>query len=296
MKNRVIALGFFDGVHLGHAALLSKTIYRAKQMGLSPAVLTFSEHPSSVTGKAKVSLINTVQERCSIIRRLFGIEDIIVWSFDTSLMHMPWQEFINRVSDELGASHLVAGYDYRFGFKGEGNAEKLCAYAKDLGIGVDIVDKIDLNGETVSSTGIRALIAQGKMRQAQAFLGHPHCMEGTVRKGVQLGRTLGLPTVNLEIPSGIVLPSFGVYASKLFFDGREHIGVTNIGVRPTVAENSAPNAETHILDYNGDLYGESVRVELHEFLRPERRFESMDALRCQITKDVLLTRDYFSSL
>ena len=296
MKNRVIALGFFDGVHSGHAALLNKAISRAKELGAQPAVLTFSNHPDVLTGKAPVSLINTCSERTKLIKKLFGIDDIILWDFDLNLMQLSWQEFLKRTVNELGAHHLVAGYDYRFGHKGEGNAERLCEFCRENRIGSDIIDKVVRDGETVSSTVIRKFIQSGDMETAAAFLGHPHYMSGTVRHGVELGRKLGLPTVNLHFSEDVLIPKFGVYATRVYIDGRAYIGVTNIGVRPTVAETPIPKAETHILDFSGDVYGAEVETEFFKFLRPEKKFASTDELRGQIEKDILSARAYFTML
>jgi len=296
MKNRVLALGFFDGVHLGHAALLNKTILRARELDATPAVLTFSSHPGKLTGKESVSLINSPEEREDIIRRLFGIEDIILWDFDLSLMHMPWNSFLNRATAELSVCHFVAGYDYRFGFHGEGNADKLLKFCREHSLGADIINKVSIGGETVSSTLIRSLIRRGDVEQAAAFLGHPHSMLGTVHKGIQLGRTLGIPTVNLHFSPEVLLPAFGVYASKVYIDETSYLGVTNIGVRPTVTDIGVPKAETHILNFSGDLYGKTVRTELLKFLRPERQFLSVDALRTQIRQDICDTISYFSKV
>ncbi len=293
MKNRVIALGFFDGVHSGHAALLKKAISRAEELGAHPAVLTFSNHPDVLTGKAPVSLINTCSERTKLIKKLFGIDDIILWDFDLNLMQLPWQKFLKRTVNELGAVHLVAGYDYRFGHKGEGNAERLKEFCRENSIGSDIIDKVVLDGETVSSTVIRKLIERGDMETAAAFLGHRHYMSGTVQHGVQLGRELGLPTVNLHFSKDILIPAFGVYATKVYIDGRAYIGVTNIGVRPTVTQTPIPKAETHILDFSGNLYGAEVEFDFFKFLRPEQKFLSTDELRKQIEKDIISARAYF---
>lgn len=295
MKNRVIALGFFDGVHSGHAALLKKAISRAKELCAHPAVLTFPNHPDVLTGKAPISLINTCSERTKLIKKLFGINDIILWDFDLNLMQLPWQEFLKRTVNVLGAVHLVAGYDYRFGHKGKGNAERLCEFCRENCIGSDIIDKVVRDGETVSSTVIRKLIQSGDIERAAAFLGHPHYMSGTVRHGVELGRKLGLPTVNLHFPKDVLIPAFGVYATKVYINGSAYIGVTNIGVRPTVTETPVPKAETHILDFSGDLYGAEVETEFFKFLRAEQKFSSTDELRRQIEKDIISARAYFGN-
>ncbi len=293
MKNRVIALGFFDGVHLGHAALLEKTVALAAQYGAEPAVLTFKSHPGKMTGKANAGLINSAEERTELIGRLFGIKDVILWDFDSNLMRMPWRDFLTRVVNELGAVHFIAGYDYRFGYKGEGDAEKLKEFAKEIGIGADIVEPVEIGGQVVSSTLIRGLISQGDVERASGFLGHPHCMISTVEPGKQLGRTMGLPTVNQHFSRDTLLPAFGVYASKVYINGKDYVSVTNIGVRPTVTDEKIPKAETHIIDYSGDLYGKEVYTELYKFIRGEQRFQSVDELAEQINRDIDNVKAYF---
>lgn len=295
MKHRVIALGFFDGVHIGHAALLTRACARAQELGVSPAALTFRQHPDPVTGKEPVPLLNTTEERCELMERLFGIHDVIVWDFDQVLMRMPWDAFVRRLVGELGAVQLVIGYDYRFGYRGEGDACKLSALCAELGVGVDVVDRVELSGVTVSSSYIRTLVSAGDLERAARFLGHPHCTESIVRQGVQLGRTLGLPTINQHFSPQVLLPAFGVYATKVYANGEEHDGITNVGVRPTVTDHSIPKAETHILDFSGDLYGARVRTDFYARLRPERRFPSTDALKVQILSDIAAVRAYFAA-
>ena len=294
MNNRVIALGFFDGVHLGHAALLRRAVSVARANGFRACALTYDTHPSQVIGGRSVKLLNTTQERCNLMYRLCGIDEVIVRSFDHVLEHTPWDEFVREILvKDLRAAHLVVGYDFRFGFHGEGTPQKLQTLAAALGVGVEVVDRIELDGVTVSSTHIRSLIEAGEMETAARFLGHPHCTESTVHQGVQLGRTLGLPTINQHFAPDVLIPPRGVYCTRVEIRGAMYPGVTNVGVRPTVSQEGVVKAETHILDFSGDLYGETVRCDFYHKLRDERRFESVDVLRSQITCDIASARSYF---
>ena len=290
-EKNVVALGFFDGVHIGHAALLNRVNEKARQLGVSPAVLSFDAHPDTVVFGKAVPLINSMDGRAELMKRLFGIEKNFVVHFDKEKMHQPWQEFIQALIAESNAVHFVVGHDFRFGYKGEGTAEKLSAYCGERGIGCDIIPAVKLDGITVSSTIIRKLLEEGKIEEANRFLGHPHTLTDTVHEGFRLGRTISFPTINMRFPEGVLVPKHGVYASKAHFDGSEHRAVTNIGIRPTVAGNSAAvSVESFILDYSGDLYGHNVRIEFLSFIRPEEKFGSVDELKDQIRKDAELAR------
>ena len=291
----VIALGFFDGVHMGHGALLRRTAERARELGVRPAVVTFDRPPKEVVTGQPVALINSPRERQDLIRRLYGIEQVIFAPFDQKMMTMPWQDFITEVLvKQYGAIHLVAGHDYHFGHKNEGDPEKLQAKCAELGIGCDIIPKVELHGATVSSTLIRALIEQGDVAQAAAYLGHPHTMRQTVQHGKRLGRTIGIPTINLAVPDHVLAPKRGVYVSRVCLEnGKSYPGVTNVGVRPTVSSSGIVSVETFLLGFDGDLYGQTVRLEFFHRLRDERPFSSLDALKEQIKKDVDASHEYF---
>ena len=290
------ALGFFDGVHLGHGSLLRRVAEVAARQGAVPAAVTFDVHPESVIMGVPVPLLNSPADRADLMRRLYGIEEVIVERFDRRMMKMPWQEFI---SDYLvarrGVVHVVAGHDFHFGYKGEGNPQRLREQCARLGVGCDIVQKVELGGITVSSTYIRTLIAQGEMEQANTFLGHPHILTDTVSHGKKLGSSLGFPTVNLRVPPDVLVPAHGVYASRAVFEnGESRMAVTNVGVRPTVDDDHRLNVESFLLDFDGNLYGKTIRVEFYSFLREERRFASIDHLRAEISRNVQQTRDYFA--
>lgn len=291
----VIALGFFDGVHIGHGALLRRTVERAGQLGIKPAVVTFDRPPKEVVTGQPVALINSPQERQDLIRRLYGIEQVIFAPFDEKMMTMPWQDFITEVLvKQYGAVHLVAGHDYHFGHKNQGDPEKLQQKCAELGLGCDIIPKVELHGTTVSSTLIRALIEQGDVAQAAAYLGHPHTMRQQVQHGKRLGRTIGIPTINLAVPDHVLTPQRGVYVSRVCLEnGKSYPGVTNVGVRPTVSQSGIVSVETFLLGFDGDLYGQTVRLEFFRRLREERLFGSLEALKNQIQNDVAASYAYF---
>ena len=294
-KKRVIALGFFDGVHLAHGSLLNKAKERAAELDATPAVLTFDAHPDRLVRKEKVELINSADGRADIISRYYGIDDVIYVHFDKKTMTTQWRDFIDSVVNELSGVHFVAGHDFRFGYKGEGTPGLLKEYCASRGIGCDIIEEMTLDGIRISSTYVRELIASGNMERAMAFLGHPHSLVDTVRYGYKLGRTLGSPTINMYFPDGVIIPPYGVYATKVQFGYCEYSAVTNIGIRPTVCGDKKVSVESFILDFSGNLYGRKVRVEFYKFLRPEVKFESTDELKRQIQIDADASRAYFSN-
>ena len=296
VEKTVIALGFFDGVHRGHGALLRKAAERAGELNAAPAVFTFDRSPKEfVTGKP-VLLINSNDDRRDIIRRVYGIQRVIFAPFDREMMTMPWQDFITELLvKQYGAVHLVAGHDYRFGHKNEGTVERLREKCRELGLGCDIIPKVELEGITVSSTYIRTLLEQGDVERAALFLGHPHCLSQTVRHGQRLGRTIGIPTVNLAVPAHVLTPERGVYITRAFLpDGRSCPGVTHVGTRPTVTEGDTVSVETYLLGFDGDLYGQTVRLDFYKRLRGEVKFPSLEALRQEILRNVAETEAYFA--
>ena len=293
---RVIALGFFDGIHIGHAALLRRTKERAAEIGATPSALSFDVHPDTLVFGKEVPLINSAAGRADLIRRLFGIESVIFIHFNEAVMRMPWQEFVQTLIHEMDAAWVVVGHDFRFGWKGEGTAERLRSYCAEYGIGCDVIPAVTLDGRVVSSTYIRDLIAAGDVEQANRFLGHPHTLVDTVHYGYRLGTKMGTPTINMRFPDGVIVPRYGVYAAKVFLeDGSEHMAVTNVGVRPTVSGENRVSVESFILDFSGNLYDRQVRVEFHAFLRPEQRFDGVDALKAQILRDAEATRKFFEA-
>ena len=293
---RVIALGFFDGVHLGHGALLRAVAEAADRLEARPCAFTFDRHPGGAITGEQVPLLSTVEDRVWLMRRWYGIQEVVVASFD-AMQRMPWQDFVTQyLARELGVVHVVAGHDFHFGYMGKGNPERLRTLCAQLGIGCDIIGKVERDGITISSTYIRTLVAQGEMERAMEFLGHPHTLTNTVARGKHLGSTLGFPTVNLQFPAGVLIPAHGVYACKVCFEnGESHMAVTNVGTRPTVDDGDRVNVEGFILDFQGDLYGKNVRMEFYHRLRGEQKFPSLEALREEVMRNAQETRAYFAA-
>lgn len=293
---RAIALGFFDGVHAGHAELMKMTKCRAEEIGAMPSVLSFDVHPDTLVFNKEVPLINSAIGREELIRRCFGINNVVFIHFNKHVMCMPWREFIDSLIDELNIAWIVVGHDFCFGYKGEGTAQRLKDYCEERGIGCDIIPALRIDGRIVSSTHIRELIANGDIETANRYLGHPHTLSDTVHSGYHLGRNLGAPTINMFFPDGVLVPKHGVYATKVFLeDGSSYIAVTNVGVRPTVSEDSRVSVESHLLDYSGNLYGRQARVEFYSYLREEVKFGSFDELSEHIKKDADSARAYFAA-
>ena len=295
---RVIALGFFDGVHKGHGALLRTVAQAADRLGAMPCAFTFDRSPTAAITGQTIPLLSSVEDRVWLMRRYYGVEEVIVAPFD-GMQKMDWQDFVSEyLQKELGCVHVVAGHDFHFGYMGKGNPQRLQEKCRELGMGCDIIQKVEQDGITISSTYIRTLIAQGEMERANQFLGHPHTLTNRVAHGKKIGTTtLGFPTVNLLIPKGVIVPAYGVYATRVWFDGQCRCAVTNVGVRPTVEDNDGHvTVEGFILDFDGDLYGHEIRMEFYKYLRPEQKFASMQALADEIRHNAQQTRDYFRQL
>lgn len=292
---RAIALGFFDGVHIGHGALLEKTKERAAQSGASPAVLSFDVHPDNLVFGRETPLINSAEDRTDVIRRIYGIDDVVFLHFNRALMEMPWREFIENIISQLNVGWIVVGHDFCFGYKGEGTARRLKDYCLAHDIGCDIIPPVMLDGRVVSSTYIRSLIAQGDMEQARRYLGHPYFLTNTVCSGYHLGTKMGTPTTNIFFPQGVLVPRHGVYVTRVVLqDGRSYAAATNVGVRPTVSNSTRANVESHILDFSGNLYGQKARVEFYSFIRPEMKFDDVQILSSHIKHDSETAKNYFA--
>ena len=280
----VIALGFFDGVHIGHGELLKMAVRRAQEKNCRSAAFTFDRSPREFVTGQSVPLLTTSEQRAEIIRGQYGVQDVFVEPFDRNMMTMPWENFLSELLvGKYHAVHLVAGHDYRFGHKNEGDVEKLRAYCAAHGLGCDVIPRVELDGVTVSSSHIRSLLEGGDAARAAAFLGHPFSMEGTVRHGDGIGKKRLFPTANLIPEEHLLVPKRGVYATRAHLPGGEtRVGVTNVGVRPTVSEKNSVTVETYLVDYEGDLYGKVLRLDFCDYLRPERRFSSTQELHDMI--------------
>lgn len=294
---RVIALGFFDGVHNGHGQLMKAVTAAANRTGAVASAFTFDRSPTAVITGQPVPLISSVEDRIWLMRHYYGIQEVVVASFD-AMQRMDWEDFITQyLIRDLGVVHVVAGHDFHFGYMGKGNPQRLKEKCAQLGIGCDIIGTVTQDGITISSTYIRTLIAQGEMERANQFLGHPHTLTNRVAHGKHIGSSaLGFPTVNLSIPDQVIVPAFGVYATKVHFNGRSFMAVTNVGVRPTIQDNDGRvTVEGFILDFSGDLYGQEVRMEFYKRLRGEQKFPSLQALAQEIGRNAQQTQEYFTT-
>ena len=288
MDYYIYALGFFDGVHIGHQALLTavKSLCGEK---IRPGVITFAAHPDTLVFGQTPKLINTPQDRVKLLKH-FGMERVVTLPFDRKMMETGWEDFLEGLRSRYGAAGFVCGEDFRFGKFGAGDAEKLGAYCVSRGLPWAVVPEQIKDGIRVSSTVIREKLDNGLLEEAVSLLGHPHLLTGQVVHGKQLGRTLGIPTVeNLLLPPELVTPKFGVYAGTAEVEGRRFPAVTNIGVRPTVHGHGI-TVEPWILDFSGDLYDQTIALELTHFLRPERKFDSLEALKAEIQRNAEQTR------
>lgn len=286
-KKYAMALGYFDGLHTAHTAVLQETL-KLSEYGLLPAVMLFDEHPKKVLSGESVPFLLQKSRRDAIIDSM-GIKRLCV-SFE-KIKDMSPREFVEMLTKEnVGAA--VCGYNYRFGKSASGDVDTLRRLCGEYGIEVRVCEKYLSEGEEVSSTVIRNAVAHGDMEKAERMLGFPFGFSAEVFSGDKRGRLLGAPTINQYLPEGIVIPRFGVYAAKVFFEGREYIGVTNVGSRPTFDGRSV-RSETYIIDYSGDLYGKTVETQLFSFIREEKKFGSADALKEQIALDVKSTQTFF---
>lgn len=291
-QRQILALGFFDGVHQGHGALLKRCRAMADEIGCPAGAVTFSVHPDAlVSGKAP-GLLNTPSDRERLMKKFYGMDTVLTLPFDRAMMEMDWKDFFQMLLAKYHAAGLVCGHDFRFGCRGAGTSALLKKVCREAGIPCAVVPEQKIDGITVSSTYIRTLLEAGEMEQAVRFLGHPHILSGCVVSGRHLGRTLGIPTANLALPEGLIVPKFGVYACQVLVDGVWHPAVTNIGTRPTVNGRHI-TVEPWLLDFEGDLYGKQITLAFCAFLRPERKFASVLELQEEIRKNAGQALDFF---
>jgi riboflavin kinase/FMN adenylyltransferase len=289
-QKTIYALGFFDGVHLGHQALLKACRELAAAHNCRAGVVTFTVHPDGpVSGNAPL-LLNTNDDKAQLLTA-YGMDCVVQLPFDETLKTTHWSSFLTQLV-QSGAAGFVCGSDFRFGAGAVGTAKKLAAYCEDREMPFSIVPQQLLDSIRVSSTHIRELIKAGDIQTANRFLGHPHILSGQVLPGKQLGRTIGFPTANLHLPAYLLPPRFGVYACKATVDGNVYTAVTNVGTRPTV-NGDGVTAEAHLLDFQGDLYGKTLTLAFYAFLRPEKKFDSITQLQEEILKNTAETRNFF---
>lgn len=288
-ESHVVALGNFDGVHIAHTALLEKAVSEAERLGVTPAVFTFSKHPRESFTSESPRLITAKDEKLELFDKL-GIKRVFIADFE-SIRYLSPEDFVKGVLvEKLGALRAVCGYNFRFGKDGAGSAETL---AHLMGARAIVLPEVSADKSPVSSTRIREAVERGDMEGAAALLGRPFFICFPVVHGKELGRSIGVPTINQSFPELHVVPAHGVYACLVRVGDTDYRGVANVGVRPTFEDGGRVNCETHIIGYSGSLYGEYIRVSFYKKLRDEKRFGSAELLREQIRLDIEAVNDYF---
>lgn len=290
----VLTLGVFDGLHLGHQLIMQTVVERARATNAVPTVITFDPHPRAVLHPASSPpLLQTLDQKVEGFGVL-GIEQTIVIRFTEQFSMIPAEDFLREVVRErLHAKEVYLGKGFAFGHNREGNIDLLRRVSSELGFFADEVQEVRLRGKRVSSSKIRELLSHGKVNLVRRMLRRPYGVEGQVIRGKERGHQLGFPTANLH-PQNRVIPARGVYVTGTLIEGNWRRSVTNIGLRPTFGEETEPSVETFVLNWSGDLYGDVVRVRFLHRLRDEKRFDSLDALREQIERDVRRAEQYFA--
>lgn len=292
IEETVVALGNFDGVHKGHQQIISRTVKSAEAAGFKSAVFTFSNHPKNLMAdEIMVKNILYADEKAAIIESL-GVDYLFNIPFDRTILTMDPIDFIDDLLiGKFNMRQAYCGFNYRFGYKAAGNAEILMKEGMKKGFGIHIQEPFTIDGNLVSSTFIRALIQEGKVDQCLKYMGRLYSIDGEVVVGNKLGRTIGFPTSNIMIDETMVTPPNGVYVTYCTYNGVRYPSVTNVGVKPTIGTYHK-NVETHIFNFDKELYGKTIRVEFLEKTRDERKFESVEALSKQITDDCITARSY----
>jgi riboflavin kinase/FMN adenylyltransferase len=287
VTNAVVTSGTFDGVHLGHQKILTRIREIARSNQGETVLITFWPHPRLVLypNEHKLRLLSTFEEKAKLLRK-FGIDHLITIPFTQEFSQMTSQEFIQKVLiDAIQTKKLVIGYDHRFGKNREGSFEYLKANSSAFGFELEEISRQDVEEIAVSSTKIRTALESGDVKVAESCLGRPYELNGLVIKGQQIGRSIGFPTANIHIPNDYkLIPRDGVYAVEVAVDGNLYKAMLNIGNRPTV-DGSKKTVEANLFDFQGDLYDKQITVYFHNFLREERKFESLEALKSQLVQD-----------
>lgn len=288
-----VALGNFDGIHIGHQYLLKSNIEKAKEKNLKPSVLIFKNHTKTILKKDenfKIDILTSFEEKIQLLKEL-GIEIVYVMDFNEQIMKLSPELFVkNILLERLNAKLVTVGFDYRFGYKAQGDSNYLKELGKANGFVVNVIDPVYVEGEIVSSTIIRNLIINGYIEKANKLLGRNYCLIGTVIKGRSRGRKLGFPTANIRLNDRYVIPKTGVYKTFTYVDNSKFLSLTNIGYNPTFNEKNL-KIETYILDFDEDIYDSIIKIEFMEFIRDDIKFNSVEELKNQMHKDVLYIKN-----
>ena len=293
LRPTVLTLGVFDGLHLGHQQIRRTVVDRAMAVKSVATAITFDPHPRAVLyPESAPPLLQTLDQRLANLEVL-GIEQAIVIPFTREFAGQPAEGFLSDIiHDRLHAKEVYLGKGFAFGKDRGGNIDLLRSMSEKLGFTADEIDEVQLRGLRISSSRIRKLLDEGRINLARRMLGRPYGVEGVIIRGNRRGHTIGFPTANLK-PHNRVIPRYGVYATATLIDGTWRKSITNIGVRPTFESDADPSIESYIFDFDGDLYGDVLRVRFLHRIRDERKFNGIDELKAQIEKDSSRARNYF---
>lgn len=290
----ILTLGTFDGVHKGHQSILQKVTQDARINGYESVVLTFFPHPRMVLQKDhNIKLLNTIEEKAHLLENM-GIQHLIIQEFTQDFANLTAEEFVKQVLvQHLNIKKIIIGYDHRFGKNRSADIHDLMDFGRIYKFDVEQISAQEINEVSISSTKIRTALIEGDIRTANSYLGKPYMLTGKVIKGKQLGRTIGFPTANIELLADYKLISkIGAYIVSSHINGRVVKGMMNIGYNPTVS-NDKLSIEVHFLDFDEDIYGQIIQIEIHEYLREEKKFDSLDSLKNQLKQDLITTKNYF---
>ena len=287
-----VALGNFDGIHLGHQKLINVMIEKSKELGLKSSLLLFEEHTKVTTDNNQPKIITSNEKKFEIAEKL-GIDIVYIMKFDENVMKLSAEEFVKEIIiNKMNSKLLVVGFDYKFGYKALGNSETLLQLGEKYDIAVEVINAIQSNDEIIGSTEIRKLIIEGNIKGANKFLGRPYSIMGKVVPGESRGKTLGFPTANIEVDHIHVIPKNGVYKTNTIFAGKSYLSATNIGFNPTFNDGIL-KIETHILDFEQKIYGENIEIEFIDFLRDDIKFNNKEDLIKQMNIDIDKVRNKY---
>ncbi|MEO8074283.1 MAG: bifunctional riboflavin kinase/FAD synthetase [Acidobacteriota bacterium] len=294
LRPTVLTLGVFDGLHLGHQKIMETVVNRAEVVGAIPTAITFDPHPRAVLyPENSPPLLQTLDQRLANFE-VIGIEQAIIVRFDKKFANQDAEKFLREIIHErLQAKEVYLGHGFAFGKNRGGNIELLRKMSEELGFCADEVAEVKIRDQRISSSKIRELLKDGKVNLVRRMLGRPYGVEGVIIRGDRRGHTIGFPTANLK-PKNRVIPKYGVYATATLIDGIWKKSITNVGIRPTFEGGKEPSIETYVFDFDGDLYGDVLRVRFLHRIRDERKFNGIDELKAQITKDSQTALNYFS--
>lgn len=290
-----VTLGKFDGLHRGHDLLMQTVLEYSKKYDLASVAFTFDIPPRNKVEEIVANVLTTNDEKQYIFEKR-GIDYLIECPFTSEVMTMEPKAFIAWISKALHMKYVVVGDDFRFGHKRAGDYHTLQEYEEEFGYKTIVIDKLKDSNRDISSTYVREKIADGNIKKANELLGYRYFIKSEILHGRKLGRTIGVPTINMILPENKLLPPNGVYVTEVLVDGKTYMGVTNIGCKPTVSDENIIGVETYIDDFNQDVYGEKIVVSFIQFIRPEQKFDSIEELKSQMKSDIEVSRKYYKNI